>query len=103
MLDRYLDSREDRERCEAGEERYEGCGGEGLSTGGDDSERIEDRAAALRYTPGEDDAPAIEDDAPAIEDDAPAIEDSSPRAERVVPIRSSGRIVDRYHEEVTEA
>ena len=26
VLDRYLDSRKDRERCESGEERCEGCG-----------------------------------------------------------------------------
>ena len=89
MLDWYLNGREDRERCEAREEKYENFGEKSLSTEKNNGKRIEDRAAAPRYSPGE--------------DDAPAIEDSSLRAERIVPIRSSSRIINRYYKKIRKA
>ena len=77
-----MDGREDRRSYEEGEERYEGCGGSGVTIELVNTEGSNNIVVPSNYTP--------------TEDEPTAMEEPSLRGIRVVPIISSSRIVDRH-------
>ena len=89
VLDEYLDGRKDRDGCEAGEETCEGCdeGAEDLGEG--EVTLVEDDLEGRSCTP-----PRGQE---------PVREHATPRAERVVPVSLTSRIIARHQQEVRES
>ncbi|KAI4192534.1 MAG: hypothetical protein LQ350_008631, partial [Teloschistes chrysophthalmus] len=89
VLDHYLDGRDDRSCCEAGEEACEGC--RRAEEMGEDDQRLveEEEPAARSSTPPPTEAPMVGFD--------------SPRAERVVPMVTGGGILARHQVMVRES
>lgn len=91
VLDRYLDGRNDRGGCEAGEEGCEGCRGE-KENEQEETTLVDDMSAHRSHTP--------------MHEDPPVIGHITPRAERIIPISprtSSGMIIARHQDEVRES
>ncbi|KAL8798594.1 MAG: hypothetical protein Q9200_007740 [Gallowayella weberi] len=88
VLDHYLDGRTDRECCEVGEEACEGCE-DAEKSGGEDTTLGENDAVYRSRTP--------------VSIHEPVSGHISPRAERVVPVVSSGIIIARHQEEIRES
>ena len=88
VLDAFLDGRQDRVRCEVGEEWCEGCSG-AIDEGEDMSTTNKD--IPRRRSP----TPSITE--------SPEAGHSSPRAPRVIPISKSATIMIRREQEVREA
>ena len=82
VLDRYLDSRKDRERCESGEERCEGCGIE-VEAEDENIETINNIAVSRSRLP------------PTTVHQLP-ISYLSLRANRIIPIAANTTIVARH-------
>ena len=89
VLDRYLDSRKDREGCESGEERCEGCGIEAEAED-ENTETINDITASRSRSP------------PTTVHQLP-VSYPSPRANRIIPIAANTTIVARHQQEVGES
>ena len=87
VLDRYLDGRNDRGGCEAGEEGCEGCRGE-KENEQEETTLVDDMSAHRSHTP--------------MHEDPSVIGHITPRAERIIPISprtSSGMIIARHQDE----
>ena len=91
VLDRYLDGRNDRGGCEAGEEGCEGCRGE-KENAEEETRLVDDIPAHRSHTP--------------IHEHPPVIGHVTPRAQRIIPISprtSSSMIIARHQDEVRES
>ena len=89
VLDGYLDGRKDREGCESGEERCEGCGIEAEAED-ENTETIDDIAASRSRSP------------PTTVHQLP-VGHPLPRANRIIPIAANTTIVARHQQEVGES
>ena len=89
VLDRYLDSRKDREGCESGEERCEGCGIE-VEAEDKNIETINNITASRSRSP------------PTTVYQLP-VGHLLPRANRIIPIAANTTIVARHQQEVGES